>query len=82
MLEGFDFTVSYILAAGIRSLHIIIEIASTEVLIIYVVNISNAFQDKILPNPAERAHLRLPYLYLEWYKIKWPKQPLASINQK
>ena len=35
-----------------------------------------------LPDPAERVYLILPYLYLDWYKRKWPKHPLASINHK
>ena len=67
--------------AGIRSLHTIKAIASAEGLIIFVLDISNSFQNTILPNPAERVYLSLLYLYLDWYKRKWPKHPLASINK-
>ena len=81
MIEGFDFTVSYVHVAGIRSLCIIISIASAEVLVIFVLYISNAYQNIILTNPAERVYISLPYLYLDWYKRKWPEHPLASINQ-
>ena len=82
MLEGVDFTVSYAPVAGIHSIRIIIAIASEEGLIIFVLDISNAFQNIILINPVEIVYLSLPYLYLDWYTIKWPKYPLASRNQK
>ena len=52
MIEGAGFTVSYALVAGIRSLCIIIAIASAEVLIIFVLDISNDFHNTILPRPA------------------------------
>ena len=68
--------------AGIRSLRIITAIESEEVLIIFVLDISNALKNTILPNPAERVYISLTYLYLDWYKRKLPKHPLASINQK
>ena len=73
--EEVDFTVSYAPAAGICSLRIIIAIASAKGLILFVLDISNDFQNTILPNPAERVYLGLPYIYLDRYKIKWPKHP-------
>ena len=82
MVEGVEFTVSYEPVAGTLSLCIIMAIASAEDLIIFVLDISNAFQNTILPNPAEIIYLSLPYLYLDWYKRKTPKNPLDSINQK
>ena len=60
LLEGVDFKVSYAPLAGILSLHIIIEISSVEGLIIFVLNISNAFHNTILPKPAEMVYLNLP----------------------
>ena len=33
-----------------------------------------------LPNPEEMVYICLPHIYLEWFKIKRPKHPLASIN--
>ena len=82
MLEGVDFTVSYKPVAGICSLCIITVITSAEGLIIFVLDIQNDFQNTILPNYSERVYISLPYLYLEFYKRKWPKYPLASRNQK
>ena len=52
MIEGVDFTVSYSHVSVIRSLCIIIEISFTEGLIIFVLDVSNAFQNTILLNPA------------------------------
>ena len=53
MLEGFDFTVSYVPVAGIQSLFIIISVSYSEVLIIFVLEISNAIKNNISPNPEE-----------------------------
>ena len=52
MPEGFAFTGSYAPEADICSLCIIVSIASAEGLIIFVLDISNAFQNNILTNPA------------------------------
>ena len=52
MIEVVDFTVAYAPVAGIYSLWIIISIASTEGLIIIVLDIFNAFQNTIVPDPA------------------------------
>ena len=82
MIEGVDFTVYYAPVAVIWSLFIIAALASAEGLILFVLDISNAFQNTILPNPAERVCIILPYLFMDWYNIKCPKHPLASINQK
>ena len=51
MIKVVEFTVSYVPVAGIRSLHTIIAIAYAEGLILFVLDISNAFQNTILPNP-------------------------------
>ena len=80
MIEGVEFTVSYAPVAGICSICIIIEIVSAEGLIIFFLDISNAFQNTILPYPTERVYLSLPHLYLECYKIRLPNHRSASIN--
>ena len=57
VLEGIYFAVSYAPVAGIISLSIIIAIVSTEFPIIFVLDISNDFQNNILPNLSERFYL-------------------------
>ena len=64
MIEFDDLTVSYSPLDVIRSFCIIIEIASSEGLIMSVFNISKAFQNTSFPNPTERVYHSLPYLYL------------------
>ena len=64
MLEVVDFTVYYSHVAGICSLHISIAISYKEGLVIFVLNISYAFQNTILPNPVEIFYLILPYIYI------------------
>ena len=68
IIEGVEFNVSYSPVACTSSLHIMIAIDSKEGLIIFVLDISNAFHSTILTNPAERVYLSLPHIYLDWYK--------------
>ena len=49
-IEGFDFNISHAPVSGIQSLHIIIAISPAEGLIIFVLDISNVFQNTILSN--------------------------------
>ena len=69
MPEGYDFTVSYTPLVRIKYIQIIIAIASAEGLIFFILDISNTFQNIILPNPEERVYISLPRLYLERFKI-------------
>ena len=82
MLEGVYFALSHAPVDYICSLSIIVLIASIEWLIFLVLDISNAFHNTILPNAAEIFYLTLPHIYLEYFKIKSPKHPLSTINQK
>ena len=65
MLEEVGFTISYAPVASILYLHITIEIASAEGIIIFVLEISNDIHNTIISNPPERVYLSLPYLYLD-----------------
>ena len=64
MLERVGFTVSYTTVIGIIYLFIFIGIASLEGLIIFILDISNAFHNIIPPNPEESVYLNLPRLYM------------------
>ena len=80
MIEVVDFTVPYAPVSGIRSLSIIMEIVSSEGLIIFVLDIYNAFQNTILSNHSEIVYLSLPYTYLNWHK-KMAKIPIILLNK-
>ena len=64
MLEVVDLSVSYAPVGGIKSLIIFITIASAEGMIIFILDISNSFQNIISPNPKERVYVSLPHLNL------------------
>ena len=81
MLEGVDFTVSYAPVVGIFYLHVIIAIVYSEGLINFVLDLSNAIQNTIIPNTSKRVYLKFPHLYLEWFKRTLPEHLLAAINQ-
>ena len=82
ILEGVDFTVSYAPVAGIKYIIIFITIASTEGMIMFLLGISNSFQNTILPNLKEIFHIILSHIYLYWFKREWQKHQLASHNIK
>ena len=69
MKEGVDFTVSYAPVAGICSLQIIISIASAEGLILFVLDISNAFQNIIYYLTLQKESI-LDYHIYTWIGIK------------
>ena len=64
MIEGVELTVLYAPVAVICPLHTITSISSAEGLNIFVLDISNDFQNTILPNPEEIFYLSLPCIYL------------------
>ena len=61
-----DLSDSYTPVLGITPLHIIVSIASVEGLTIFILDISNTFQNNILPNTKEKVYPSLPHLYLKW----------------
>ena len=78
----FYLKVSYAPVGSIKFLQNIIPIESAEGAITFILDISNAYQNNILPNPEEIVYLSLPCIHLEWFKIKWPKYPLVKNNPK
>ena len=77
ILEVVYSTASCAPVEGVIYLNIIIYIASVEGLFILVLEISNVFQNNIMPNTEERVCISLPHIYLEWSKRKWTKHPSA-----
>ena len=78
MLEGFDFTISYAHMAGIKTLRITTAIEYAEGLTIFILDISDAFQNNIFSNTEEMVYISSPHLYVERFKRKCTKYPLAS----
>eukprot|EP00957_Ditylum_brightwellii_P205449 15343941-Ditylum_brightwellii.AAC.1 len=56
----------------------IIAIAAAENMIIYGLDVSNAFQTNIEEKPYERVYISIPPLYLEYVFGKWPNHPLLG----
>jgi hypothetical protein len=66
--ENINFTDSYSPVASIDSLCLLLNLAASECLLISILDISNAFQNSIIFDAAERVYLSLPPLYLEWFR--------------
>ena len=81
MIEVVDFTVSYKPVADYISLCHYLYWLCIRINQLYLINIQLLIKYYLL-NTEERVYLSLPHLFLEWFKIKWPKHPWASINPK
>jgi len=75
MIKGLDYTESYAAIAVIDSCRIVIAIASRYGLVIYIIDIKNAFQTTLL-HPNERIYLHLPPFYLQWFRETYPNHKL------
>jgi len=75
MIKGLDTKESYAAIAVIDSCRIVIAIASRYGLVIYIIDIKNAFQTTLL-NPDERIYLHLLPYYLQWFLETYPNHTL------
>ena len=75
MIKGLDYKESYAAIAVIDSCRIVIAIASRYGLVIYIIDIKNAFQTTLL-HPNERIYLHLPPYYLRWFRETYPNHAL------
>jgi hypothetical protein len=64
MCEGIDFTSSYSPVGSIDSIRLIVALAASQGLQLFVLDISNAFQNSIIFDPLERVYITLPSFYL------------------
>ena len=81
MVEGVDFDLSFCHVADTYSTLLIFNIAAMLGLRLYFYDISNAFQSTVKPS-AERHHINLPPLYLDWYNARWPKHKINIAQAK
>ena len=72
------FSLNFATVIDTASLRFLVAIASSYYMKGYVLDISNAFQNKWKTNPMARYYLRLPVKYLDWFKDKYPNHALLS----
>ena len=75
---GFLFSLNFAPVIETPSLRFLVAIAASFYMTGYVLDISNAFQNKWKTNPMARYYLRLPVKYLDWFKEKYPNHALLS----
>ena len=76
-IKGLDYKESYAPIAVIDSIRVCIAISADLCLIIFIIDVSNAFQNTPV-NINERIHLYLPPYYLEWFRQQYPHHILPS----
>eukprot|EP00957_Ditylum_brightwellii_P010900 826083-Ditylum_brightwellii.AAC.2 len=75
-IQGIDFDVSYSPTSAFDNIRMVIAIAAAENMIIYSLDVSNAFQTNIKEKPYERVYISILPFYLEYFFGKWPNHPL------
>jgi len=80
--EHIDFIDTYSPVGSIDSIRILLNLAASAGLLISIMDISNAFQNSIIFDAAERVYISLPPLYLDWFRQHWPDYDLPSLNIK
>eukprot|EP00957_Ditylum_brightwellii_P192449 14651818-Ditylum_brightwellii.AAC.1 len=65
-IQDIDFDVSYSPTSAFDNIRMIIAIAAAESMIIYGLDMSNAFQTNIEEKPYERVYDSIPLFYLEY----------------
>jgi hypothetical protein len=80
--EGVDFKLSHSPAGIINSIRLIVALAASLGMQLFVLDAANAFQNSYIFDPTERVYLTLPTFYVEWFVSKWPDFVLPSHNQK
>lgn len=76
-LQGIDFDESYAPVAGACPVRTQLAISASWNLIVGVIDVTNAFQNTILP-PHKREYVTLPPYYLEWFKRR---HPLITVDE-
>ena len=82
MVMGLDYDLSFAPVIDSPSLHFMIAIATSEGMTFYFIDISNAFQTNVIADPKRRHYIKLPALYLKWFKSIWPNHPIVQMDPK
>ena len=78
MIECIDFTDYYAPTSNADYFLIIIALTSSKGYLLIFYDVSNAFQTNVIEDPSKSHYLRLPPLYQQWLKQRWPTHPLHS----
>eukprot|EP00957_Ditylum_brightwellii_P110231 8407913-Ditylum_brightwellii.AAC.1 len=76
--QDIDFAASFTPTSFFENIRFLLAIAAAEIMLIFPVDVSNAFQTNIEFNPLDQVHIIIPPFYLEYFFTKWPDQPLKG----
>ena len=76
-IKGLDYKESYAPIGGIDSIRIVIALGADLCLLIFIIDVGNAFQNTLV-HRNERIFLHLPPYYIEWFKQYYPNYRLPS----
>ena len=78
MIVGVDFDSSYALVIEGDALLLVISLAISKNLTLYLLEISNAFQKNMAHDPNTHHYIHLYSLYIQWFKLRSPNHPLSK----
>ena len=74
-VKGVDYFSSYAAISTADSIRISIAFAASRKMLIFGVDIGNCFQSN-LQEVEKRVYIKVPPLYLEWFRDRYPKHPI------
>ena len=80
-IQVIDFENSYAPVASIAHIHIYICIEAAKKWKLYVLDVSNAYQNIIIKDPTYLPFMSLPYKFISWYKRCWTLDPTYKVHQ-
>ena len=78
MIQGVDFTVSYVLTVDTDLFRLTVNIAESDQMIIVFIDTSNTFQTNVISDSKKRIYVTLPTMYLEWFRARFPNHPISK----
>ena len=78
MVQGVYYIISYVSTVNADSFRLSLNIAASDNMIVVFINTSSAFQTNVISDPKKRVYITLPTMYLEGFRGRFPKHPIAK----
>jgi hypothetical protein len=82
MIEGVHYEQSYAPVAMIDSIHVLLSIGASQDKQVYIMDIRNAFQNKIEFDPSKLTYSTLPPIFVDYIRLRWASNPeITAVEQ-
>jgi len=77
-VQGLYYSTSYAPTVDTCSFRLILNIAASDGMTMVFIDASNTFQTNVISDPKKIIYITLATMYLEWFRARFPNQPLAK----